>query len=179
MTAGQNHKQWSHVPSYGLQYGSYLHNIQLRWAGHMLHVDYHCIPKQFLYGMLNQSKRHQGGQHKCHKETLKKCLKDCNINKNTWQQLEGNWSWWKASWELGLFTWREIYASCMILSGDERQQATTQPTNHEYIPRCQTCVYELKCLIGLHSNQIIHSGCDQYTGNWRLRHSWNRKVIHQ
>ena len=48
---------------------------QLRWAGHVVRMPDHRLPKHLLYGELQQGRRTQGGQRKRFKDTLKASLK--------------------------------------------------------------------------------------------------------
>ena len=48
---------------------------QLRWAGHVIRMDDHRIPKQVCYSQLVRGSRTSGGQMKRYKDTLKVNLK--------------------------------------------------------------------------------------------------------
>ena len=55
---------------------------QLHWASHVVHMKGHHLLKKLLNGKLSQSKRSQGGQKKCLKDTLKVSLKSFGITPN-------------------------------------------------------------------------------------------------
>jgi hypothetical protein len=49
-------------------------HARLRWAGHVVKMPDHRLPKKLLYGELQMGKRLQGGQKKIYKNTLKHWL---------------------------------------------------------------------------------------------------------
>ena len=51
----------------------------LRWTGHVIRTEDHSIPKQLLFGELEQVHRKQGHPRKRYKGTVKVGLKLCNI----------------------------------------------------------------------------------------------------
>nr|XP_027216627.1 uncharacterized protein LOC113809286 [Penaeus vannamei] len=59
---------------------------QLRWAGHVVRMPDHRLPKRLLSGELQQGKRSNGGQKRRFKDTLIASLKAFDINHNTWEQ---------------------------------------------------------------------------------------------
>lgn len=59
---------------------------QLRWAGHVVRMEDHRLPKQIMYSELERGVRSQGGQRKRFKDTLHNSLKQCYINTNKWEQ---------------------------------------------------------------------------------------------
>ena len=56
-----------------------LNQAQLRWSGHVTHIDDSRLPKQLFHAELSTCKRHKGGQRKQYKDVLKSTLKACNI----------------------------------------------------------------------------------------------------
>ena len=63
---------------------------QIRWAGHLVRMPDHRLPKILLYGELEKGKRSQGGQKKCYKDQLKTSLKAFEIDQDTWEELAQN-----------------------------------------------------------------------------------------
>ena len=67
---------------------------QLRWAGHVVCINDHCILKKLLYGKLSQDKRFQEGQKKRFKDKLKVFLKSFGIVLNCQEYLVQNRDKW-------------------------------------------------------------------------------------
>ena len=57
---------------------------QLHWAGHVVCMPDHWLPKRLFYGKLQQGKCFWGGQKKHYKDTLKVLLKAFDISIDTW-----------------------------------------------------------------------------------------------
>ena len=53
------------------------------------------LPKNVLYGELQEGKRSQGGQKKRYKDTLKASLKDFNIPTEVWEQAAQDRTKWR------------------------------------------------------------------------------------
>ena len=70
---------------------------QLRWTGHCVRMPDSRLPKQILFGQLDQGTRPRGGQRKRYKDTLKHYLKKGHVDptsleklcsdRNAWRQL--------------------------------------------------------------------------------------------
>jgi len=58
---------------------------QIRWAGHVVRMPDHRLPKILFYGELQLGKRSQGGQKKRFKDTLKTSLKALGVGLDTWE----------------------------------------------------------------------------------------------
>ena len=69
---------WASLPSFY----TILMQSQLCWAGHVVCMKDHRLPKNLLYGELFQGKRSQGGQKKHFKDTLKVSTKSFGIAPN-------------------------------------------------------------------------------------------------
>ena len=48
---------------------------QLRWTGHVIRMNEDRLPRQILYGQLQQGHRRQGGPMKRYKDQVKATLK--------------------------------------------------------------------------------------------------------
>ena len=53
--------------------------VQVRWTGHVIRMEEHCMPRQMLYGELVSGKQSQGRLRKRFKESLKENLKWCDM----------------------------------------------------------------------------------------------------
>ena len=91
-----------------------LMQTQIRWAGHLVCMPDHRLPKILLYGELEKGKRSQGGQKKRYKDLLKTSLKAFEIDQNTWEKLVQNRSTWRS-------TVKKSASSC-----EKRRNAATQ-----------------------------------------------------
>ena len=68
---------------------------QLRWAGHVHRMPDYRLPKQILYGELYDGERKRGGQKIRYKDTLKRNMKKCNLDPDTWEDLAKNRTEWR------------------------------------------------------------------------------------
>ena len=74
---------------------------QLRWAGHVVRMDDHRLPKKLLYGELSQGRRSQGGQKKRFKDTLKVSLKSFGIAPSNMEHLAQDRVTWRGAVKRG------------------------------------------------------------------------------
>ena len=70
---------------------------QLRWSGHILRMGDGRLPKQLLYGELEGYKRIPGGPKLRYKDTLKRSMKACDIDVNTWEVQALDRTSWRSS----------------------------------------------------------------------------------
>ena len=82
---------------------------QIRWAGYVVRMPDHRLPKHLLYGELQQGRRTQGGQRKRFKDTLKASLKAFSISPDTWEEA--------ATDRLG---WRSLTHKCAVNCEEKR-----------------------------------------------------------
>ena len=73
-----------------------LMQCQIRWAGHVVRMPDHRIPKRLFYGELQLGKRTKGGQRKRFKDSLKSSLKDFNIDTETWEEMATDRATWRS-----------------------------------------------------------------------------------
>ena len=59
---------------------SFVRKCQFRWAGHMSRMPNDRIPKQLLFGQLEQGHPHQGGPKLRYKDSIKANMKSCGID---------------------------------------------------------------------------------------------------
>src|SRR5579871_6127861 len=67
---------------------SILMKTQIRWAGHIVRMPDHRLPKLLLYGQIKEGKRSQGGQKKRYQDTVKISLKAFGIKHIFWKILQ-------------------------------------------------------------------------------------------
>jgi len=68
---------------------------QLRWSGNVMCMDDSWLPKCALYGELSAGKHSAGGQYLRYKDSLKHCLKKCNVSLADWEQQATHRSAWR------------------------------------------------------------------------------------
>ena len=69
---------------------------QLRWTGHVVRMPDHRLPKQAFYGELREGKRHQGGQLLRYKDVVKRHMKTCEIDVDTWEDQARDRKHWRS-----------------------------------------------------------------------------------
>ena len=70
---------------------------QLRWSGHVHRMPNCRMPQQVMYGELCEGWRNKGGQRLRFKDTLKRSLKKCNLDPDTWEDLAKDKKLWRAA----------------------------------------------------------------------------------
>ncbi|VDM03736.1 unnamed protein product [Schistocephalus solidus] len=65
-----------------------LRQVQLRWSGHLVKMDDERLPKRLFYGDVTTGARQQGGQNRRYKDTLKKSMKQMQINPATSSRID-------------------------------------------------------------------------------------------
>ena len=98
---------------------------QLCWAGHVVCMPDHQLPKRLFYGELQQGKHSLGSQKKCYKDTLKVLLKAFDISINTWEQTAQDRGKWQASVHKGTKTCK----ANRIAAAKQCRQARKNSTN--------------------------------------------------
>ena len=130
--------------------------IQVRWAGHVVRMPEHRLPKQLLYGELSQGRRSAGGQKKRFKDSLKRSLKALNIDVNNWETSAMNRPTWRHTLAIGALaaeTCRTVTAQgkCADRKAQAASSLTTSPTNV-----CPSCGRKFRARIGLTSHLRTH-----------------------
>ena len=75
---------------------------RLRWLGHVRRMDDTRIPKQFLYGELQQGTRARGRPKLRFKDLCKRNMTKCDIDHKSWDMLAENRAAWKSKVTTGV-----------------------------------------------------------------------------
>ena len=85
-----------HTPDTELLEKAMITTAQLRWVGHLIHMNEGHLPKQLFYGELTSGKHPQHKPRKHFKDGLKSNLKDADIDVNTWEATAvDRGAWWE------------------------------------------------------------------------------------
>ncbi|VDL92483.1 unnamed protein product [Schistocephalus solidus] len=116
-----------------------LRQVQLRWSGHLVSMDDERLLKRLFYGDVATGSSRQGGQKRRYKDTLKKSLKQLQINPVTWEVLAQD----RPAWRRSVKTGSAIYEANRIVTATAKRAARkiglaghlrTQCTNIPTIP---------------------------------------------
>ena len=89
----------------------------LRWLGHTIRMPISRLPRQILYGQLEQGYRTVGGQKKRYKDHLNMTMKKCGMRQPELETLASDRSQWREACRVGLATYNENY----IAAAEERR----------------------------------------------------------
>ena len=70
---------------------------QLRWAGHLRRMPETRLPKTIVYGELANRKWKRGGQKLRCKDVLKRHIKNCGTDDDTWEEIALDRTRWRAT----------------------------------------------------------------------------------
>ena len=124
---------------------------RLRWLGHVRRMDNGRLPKDLLYGQLEQGTRLKGRPYLRYKDICKRDLQSTHINANTWEDVAADRVGWRRAVKEGVAAAEEDRKN----NREAKRQRRTATANHQRTtgfacPRCsRTCL----SLIGLYSHQ--------------------------
>ena len=75
---------------------SFVMKCQFRWVGHMSRMPNDRIPKQLLFGQLEQGHRHQGCPKLRYKDSIKANKKSCGIDFLHFEKLSSDRTNWRS-----------------------------------------------------------------------------------
>lgn len=128
---------------------------RLRWLGHICRMEDGRIPKDLLFGELEQDP--QDVQVSASK-TSERDLKDCGINPADPQAATSNRSSLRTTTKLGSRQVEERKTSQMRKRKEERKQQSRSQTNCNSVFTCTRCGRACHSRIGLYSNSRICRG---------------------
>ena len=130
---------------------------QLRWVGHVFRMPEDRLPRQILYGELQEGSRAVGGQKKRYKDQLKATLKLCDISPAELETLAAD----RPTWRTAVHRAAESFESARTASRQEKRtrrherRAQGPPAPGDGIP-CPTCGKRCASEFGLRSHQRSH-----------------------
>ena len=116
------------------------------------------LPKNVLYGELQEGKRSQGGQKKRYKDTLKVLLKDFNIPTESWEQAAQDRTKWRCLTNKGASQFEAKRICEAERKRTERKARAKGPSSDsaQYEFPFSICNRQFRAKIGLYSHQRTH-----------------------
>ena len=133
---------------------AFLLSAQLRWTGHVIHMEDTWLPKQVFYSQLEQGTRSQGGQRKRYKDVLKSSLKACNINPHDLESSVQDRSSWRALCKTSVLQFESDRVNKLQEKRSQRKTGV-RPTTGGFT--CVTCGRTCASQIGLLSHRRTHT----------------------
>ena len=127
---------------------------QLRWYGHTLRMPANRLPRQVLYGELEEGRRSVGGQRKRYKDLLKVNLQKCGMQPQNLERLAADRDGWRAACREGLDTHLCKYNLAAEEKRTRRHQLRDRPQHEQH--HCEICGRECASQIGLISHRRAH-----------------------
>ena len=122
---------------------------QLRWSGHVSHMEEYRLPKRLFYGELSAGKCSVGGQYKRYKDTLKVTMKNWTTgSKLRWTDPPGGASYIKAT---------RCSKTTEFANAEKKRELRKQKQNSNQPLKdtnfaCPTCGRKFRAQIGLISH---------------------------
>lgn len=131
-----------------------LYQRQLRWVGHVCRMEPNRLPRQLLYGELQQGQRSVGRPKKRFADHIKAVLRLCNITPASLESLAKNRAnWWNAC-STGLDAWAVATAR---VTEEHRLKRHTTVAATPAGPACQQCGRICASEFGLRSHMRAHN----------------------
>ena len=128
---------------------------QLRWAGHVVRMPEHRLPKKLLYGEIQHGKRSRGALRKRFKDSLKASMKAFNINQGTWEETAQDRGKWKTAVRNGAKSCEANRTAAAEQRRQTRKENASRPPTTATIP-CPHCQRSFRARIGLTSHLRTH-----------------------
>ena len=129
---------------------------QLRWTGHIIRMSDDRLPRQILYGQLQQGHRRQGGPVKRYKDQVKATLKKCEIEPQTLEIKASDRPAWRTTCREGLSHLEQSIHNEREARRQRRHNPPDQRPNNPGI-ECHLCGKVCASRIGLHSHLRWHN----------------------
>ena len=123
---------------------------RLRWLGHVRRMDKGRIPKDLLYGQLEQGSRPTGRPHLRYRDACKRDLRSAQINIESWEDTASNRSSWRHVVKAGV---RRAEAERTRLREQKRQKRKASIKRDDSIFTCDDCNRDCHSRIGLLSHR--------------------------
>jgi len=133
-----------------------LMQAQLRWAGHVVRMPDHRLPKRLFFGELTQGKRGLGCPKKRFKDCIKSSLRAFEIDPATWEHTASVRSQWRAAVYNGASAYETTRTFNSELRRDERKKRLALSPSRATIP-CPHCQKMFRARIGLISHLRTHT----------------------
>ena len=135
---------------------AHITKIRLRWAGHVVRMEDHRLPKQLFHCELSQGERARGRPILRYKDTLKASLLSADICPSSWQTLASDRSAWRSKVSKGV----TALEAKNKLKSDEMRAARkaqgSQPIDAETASICPTCGKVCRSQFGLRAHMRVH-----------------------
>ena len=129
---------------------SFVMKCQFRWAGHISRMPNDRIPKQLLFGQLEQGHRHHGGPKLRYKDSIKANMKSCGIDFLHFEKLSSDRTNWRSLCHSSLQQFEENRIRHLQAQRQKRKEQIV-PTNKSFV--CQSCGKECCSKTGVKSHQ--------------------------
>nr|VZI33690.1 unnamed protein product [Spirometra erinaceieuropaei] len=130
---------------------SMLRQMQLRWSGHLVHMDDERLPKRLFYGDVATGSHRQGGTIRRYKDTLKSSLKLLQINPTNWEELACDRPAWRRTVKTGAAIHKTNRIAAAKAKREDRKSQLRPVRNAaaQPLPTCPRCHRTFWARIGL------------------------------
>jgi hypothetical protein len=128
---------------------------QLRWAGHLVRMPDHRMPKIIFFSEMMNGMRSHGGQKKRFKDTLKSSLKAFDIRTDSWELAALERASWRSCLYNGAVSCEASKKAAAELRRKKRKARELEPLTPATIS-CPHCPRLFRARIGLSSHLRVH-----------------------
>ena len=128
---------------------------QLRWAGHLVRMPDHLMPKIIFFSEMMNGMRSHGGQKKRFKDTLKSSLKSFDIRTDSWELAALERASWRSCLYNGAVSCEASKKAAAELRRKKRKARELEPLTPATIS-CPHCPRLFRARIGLSSHLRVH-----------------------